>query len=176
MQKTFSQSDCSSLIKYAWNLSDIELERGTCVPSSTSKFHQNSIIPSEDIMRKTFSQLDCSSLIRYARNLSHIKLQRGTYVPSITSKFHQNPTIPSEDIMQKTFSKSDCSSLIKYTRHLSNLSEGLIYYVSQASFIKIPPLLKKISCRKHSANQIAAVSLNMHRICRASNLSKGFMY
>jgi hypothetical protein len=51
-----------------------------------------------------------------------------------------------------------------------------MYQVSQASFIKIPSFLLKISCGKHSANQIAAASLNIHGICRASNLSKGLIY
>jgi hypothetical protein len=96
-----NQSDCISLIQYAQNLSSIKLERGTYVPSSTSKFHQNPIIPSEDIMWKTFSLSDCSTLIKYAWNLSNIELEQGTYVPSITSKFHQNPTIPSQDIVRK---------------------------------------------------------------------------
>jgi hypothetical protein len=70
-------------------------------------------------MRKTFSQSDSSSLIKYVWNLSNIELEQGTYVLSITSKFHQNPTILSEDSPYG----------------------------------------------KHSANQIAAASLNMHRIC-----------
>jgi hypothetical protein len=101
MRKTFSQSDSSSLIKYARNLSNIELERGTYVLSITSKFHQNPTIPSEDIIWKTLSQSDRCSLIKYARNLSNIKLERGAYVQSITSKFYQNPTIPFQDIMRK---------------------------------------------------------------------------
>jgi hypothetical protein len=81
-------------------------------------------------------------------------------VRTIASKFHQNPTFPSEDI------KILCR-LIKYARNLrtSNLRNRLMYSVAQASFIKIPPFLPKISRRKHSANQIAAASLNIHRIC-----------
>jgi hypothetical protein len=55
MRKTFSHSNCSSLIKYAWTLSNIKLQRRTYLQSNTNKFHQNHIIPSEDIMRKTFS-------------------------------------------------------------------------------------------------------------------------
>jgi hypothetical protein len=51
-----------------------------------------------------------------------------------------------------------------------------MYQVSQASFIKIPPLLLNVSLGKHSANQIAAASLNMHRICQTSNLNEGLMY
>jgi hypothetical protein len=101
MWKTFSQSDSSSLIKYARNLSNIKPERGNYVLSITSKFHQNPTIPSEDITWKTLSQSDCSNLIKYAQNLSNIKLKQGAYVPSITSKFHQNPTIPFQDIVRK---------------------------------------------------------------------------
>jgi hypothetical protein len=58
----------------------------------------------------------------------------------------------------------------------SKLNEGLMYQVSQASFIKFPPFLLKISCGKHSANQIAAASLNMNGICQTSNLSEGLKY
>jgi hypothetical protein len=129
-------------------------------------------------MLKTFSQSDCSSLIKYAWKMSNIELERTTYIQSKTIKFHQNPTNPSEDIMQKTFSLSDWSSLIKYSQNLSNIKfeEGLMYQVSQASFIKIPPFLEKISCRKLLANQIATASLNMHGKCRTLNLSKRLIY
>jgi hypothetical protein len=54
----FSQSDCRSLIIYAQNLTNIKLEQRTYILSITGKFHQNPIIPSEDIMWKTFSQSD----------------------------------------------------------------------------------------------------------------------
>jgi hypothetical protein len=95
MQKIFSQSDCSSLFKYALNLSNIEIERGTYVPSITSKFHQNPTIP------KLSNQIAAASLNMHGRNLSNIEFERGAYVPSITSKFHQNPTIPFQDIVWK---------------------------------------------------------------------------
>jgi hypothetical protein len=42
-----------------------------------------------------------------------------------------------------------------------------------SKFHQIPPFLQKISCGKHSANQIEAASLNMQGIYRTSNLSEG---
>jgi hypothetical protein len=52
MRKIFNQSHWSSLLKYARNLSNIDLKRRTYVPIITSKFHKNSTIPSQDIVRK----------------------------------------------------------------------------------------------------------------------------
>jgi hypothetical protein len=124
MQKTFSQSDYSSLIKYARNFSNIELERRTYIPSITSNFHQNPIIPSEDIMLKTFSQSDCSSLI--------IKLERGICVPSIISKFHQNDKIPPylfKISSGKHSANQIIATLIEYSRNLSNIKLGGATYV-----------------------------------------------
>jgi hypothetical protein len=52
--------------------------------------------------------------------------------------------------MWKTFSQSDWSSLIKYAWNLSNIELEWGTCVSQASFIKIPPFLLKISCGKRN--------------------------
>jgi hypothetical protein len=98
-------------------------------------------------------------------------------VRTIASKFHQNPTIPSEDCGKHSANQILCR-LIKYARNLLNIELDKKTYVlsmTQASFIKIPSFLLKISWGKHSANHIEAASLNMHGICQTSNLNEGLI-
>jgi hypothetical protein len=99
-------------------------------------------------MRKTFRQSDSSSLIF---------VKHRTWARDLCTKHH------------KQVSSKSHHSFRRY--HTENTQP-----IRQASFIKIPPFLQKISYGKHSANQIAAASLNMHGICRTSNLSEGLMY
>jgi hypothetical protein len=83
MWKTFSQSDYSSLIRYALNFSNIELERGTYVPSITSKLDIHGICQTLNLseglvyMYKQVSSKSHHSLRRYpAENIQPIRLQQ----------------------------------------------------------------------------------------------------